>query len=87
MVRDCMNDFWYRKKAKISDVMAGYRTFSPIFVNSFPIISQGFEIETEMTIHALDKNLLIENLPVNYRDRLKRSFSKLNTDVDGGELA
>ena len=62
LVRGCINTFWNRgKKAKkILDVMTGYRAFSPMFVKSFPILSQGFEIETEMTIHALDKNLLIE---------------------------
>lgn len=82
LVRGCINTFWSRKK-KILDVMTGYRAFSPLFVKSFPILSQGFEIETEMTIHALDKNLLIESLPVNYRDRPEGSFSKLNTYVDG----
>ena len=84
LVRSCINTFWNRgKKQKILDVMTGYRAFSPMFVKSFPILSQGFEIETEMTIHALDKNLLIESLPVNYRDRPEGSFSKLNTYVDG----
>ena len=63
--------------------MTGYRAFSFMFVKSFPILSEGFEIETEMTIHALDKNLLIESLPVQYRDRPAGSFSKLNTYVDG----
>jgi len=88
LVRGCINTFWNRgKKAKkILDVMTGYRAFSPIFVKSFPILSQGFEIETEMTIHALDKNLLIESLPVNYRDRPAGSFSKLNTYVDGAKV-
>lgn len=85
LVRGCINTFWNRGKnsKKILDVMTGYRAFSPLFVKSFPILSQGFEIETEMTIHALDKNLLIESLPVNYRDRPEGSFSKLNTYVDG----
>ena len=88
LVRGCINTFWNRgKKAKkILDVMTGYRAFSPMFVKSFPILSQGFEIETEMTIHALDKNLLIESLPVNYRDRPAGSFSKLNTYVDGAKV-
>ncbi|WP_427113191.1 hypothetical protein [Megasphaera sueciensis] len=63
--------------------MTGYRAFSPIFVKSFPILSQGFEIETEMTIHALDKNLLITSVPVQYRDRPIGSESKLNTYSDG----
>ncbi len=84
LVRGFINTLWTRQKAKkILDVMTGYRAFSPLFVKSFPILSQGFEIETEMTIHALDKNFLIESLPVNYRDRPAGSFSKLNTYVDG----
>lgn len=88
LVRGCINTFWNRgKKAqKILDVMTGYRAFSPMFVKSFPIISQGFEIETEMTIHALDKNLLLQSIPVNYRDRPEGSFSKLNTYVDGAKV-
>lgn len=88
LVRGCINTFWKRGKnsKKILDVMTGYRAFSPIFVKSFPILSQGFEIETEMTIHALDKNLLIQSLPVNYRDRPAGSFSKLNTYVDGAKV-
>lgn len=84
LVRGFINTLWTRQKSKkILDVMTGYRAFSPMFAKSFPILSQGFEIETEMTIHALDKNFLIESLPVNYRDRPAGSFSKLNTYVDG----
>ena len=88
LVRGCINTFWKRGKnsKKILDVMTGYRAFSFMFVKSFPILSQGFEIETEMTIHALDKNLLIESLPVNYRDRPAGSFSKLDTYVDGAKV-
>ena len=63
--------------------MTGYRAFSPMFIKSFPILSNGFEIETEMTIHALDKNLLIQSMPVQYRDRPAGSESKLNTYTDG----
>ena len=85
LVRSCINTFWKNKK-KILDVMTGYRAFSPMFVKSFPILSQGFEIETEMTIHALDKNLLLASIPVNYRDRPEGSFSKLNTYVDGAKV-
>ena len=85
LVRGCINTFW-GNKTKILDVMTGYRAFSPIFVKSFPILSQGFEIETEMTIHALDKNLLLQSIPVNYRDRPAGSFSKLNTYVDGAKV-
>ena len=88
LVRSCINTFWTRGKnsKKILDVMTGYRAFSPMFVKSFPILSEGFEIETEMTIHALDKNLLIQSIPVNYRDRPAGSFSKLNTYVDGAKV-
>ncbi len=67
----------------IRDIMTGYRAFSPIFVKSFPVLSKGFEIETEMTIHAVDKNFLIEEVPVTYRDRPAGSESKLNTFSDG----
>lgn len=67
----------------IRDIMTGYRAFSPLFVKSFPVLSKGFEIETEMTIHAVDKNFLIEEVPVTYRDRPAGSQSKLNTFSDG----
>lgn len=82
LVRKAINTLWHPKK-KIVDVMTGYRAFSPLFVKSFPILSQGFEIETEMTIHALDKNLLLTSIPVKYRDRPEGSVSKLNTYSDG----
>ena len=82
IVRRSINVLW-RPKNQILDVMTGYRAFSPLFVKSFPILSKGFEIETEMTIHALDKNLLIQSIPVQYRDRPKGSVSKLNTYTDG----
>ncbi len=67
----------------IKDIMTGYRAFSYTFVKSFPILSKGFEIETEMTIHAVDKNFNIVEIPVQYRDRPKGSVSKLNTYSDG----
>lgn len=67
----------------IADIMSGYRAFSPLFVKSFPVLSRGFEIETEMSIHALDKNFVIRTIPVAYRDRPKGSSSKLNTFSDG----
>lgn len=67
----------------VRDIMTGYRAFSWIFVKSFPVLSKGFEIETEMTIHALDKNFLLEEVPVAYRDRPQGSESKLNTVSDG----
>ena len=60
-----------------------HRAFSRLFVKSFPVLSKGFEIETEMTIHALDKNFLLEEIPVTYRDRPEGSESKLNTVSDG----
>ena len=82
IVRRAINILW-RPKKQILDVMTGYRAFSALFVKSFPILSKGFEIETEMTIHALDKNLLIQSIPVQYRDRPVGSESKLNTYADG----
>lgn len=84
LVCDFINMFW--GKVYIRDVMTGYRAFSPLFVKSFPILSKGFEIETEMTIHALDKNLLIQNVPIDYRDRPKGSVSKLHTFRDGAKV-
>lgn len=70
-------------KNSVRDIMTGYRAFSYGFVKTFPVISEGFEIETEMTIHALDKNLGIENVIITYRDRPEGSESKLNTYSDG----
>lgn len=70
-------------RSKIRDIMTGYRAFSRDFVKTFPVLSKGFEIETEMTIHALDKNFFVEEIPVNYRDREAGSESKLNTVSDG----
>lgn len=70
-------------KSDIKDVMTGYRAFGYKFAKTFAILSKGFEIETEMTIHALDKNLLIKNIPIDYRDRPQGSASKLNTYSDG----
>lgn len=70
-------------KNNIHDIMTGYRALSHTFVKNFPIISRNFEIETEMTIHALDKNFLIREVKINYRDRQEGSVSKLNTYLDG----
>ncbi len=67
----------------IKDIMTGYRAFSYSFVKTFPVLSKGFEIETEMTIHAVDKNMFCENVVVQYRDRPDGSESKLNTYSDG----
>ncbi len=70
-------------KSKIKDIMTGYRAFSYDFVKTFPILSKGFEIETEMSIHALDKDFKLIEIPVQYRDRPSGSVSKLNTFSDG----
>lgn len=70
-------------KSEIKDIMTGYRAFSYQFVKSFPILSKGFEIETEMSIHAVDKNMSLENVVIDYRDRPEGSVSKLNTYSDG----
>lgn len=67
----------------IKDIMTGYRAFSYQFVKSFPVLSKGFEIETEMSIHAADKNMFVENVIIDYRDRPEGSVSKLNTYSDG----
>ncbi len=83
LVRSLINVFWKKESKKILDVMTGYRAFSKLFVKSFPVVSKGFEIETEMTIHALDKNFYIKNVPIQYRDRPEGSESKLNTYSDG----
>ena len=70
-------------KSNVRDIMTGYRAFSYDFVKTFPVLSKGFEIETEMTIHALDKNFSLKEIPVEYRDRPAGSVSKLNTFSDG----
>lgn len=70
-------------KSKINDIMTGYRAFSYEFVKSYPVLSKGFETETEMTIHAIDKNFTLKEIPVQYRDRPEGSVSKLNTYKDG----
>jgi len=70
----------------VKDIMTGYRAFSPLFVKTFPVLSKGFEIETEMTIHALDKNMNLREVEVGYRDRPEGSVSKLNTVSDGTKV-
>jgi len=70
-------------KSRVRDIMTGARAFNKHFVYSFPIMSGGFEIETEMTIHALDKKMMITEVPVGYSDRPPGSYSKLNTFRDG----
>ena len=80
LVRKCINLLF---KSHVQDIMTGYRAFSYQFVKSFPVLSKGFEIETEMTIHAVDKNMRLENVVIDYRDRPEGSQSKLNTFSDG----
>ncbi len=70
-------------KNDIKDIMTGYRAFSYEFVKTYPVLSKGFEIETEMSIHAVDKNMFVENVVITYRDRPEGSESKLNTYSDG----
>ena len=85
LVRKAINFLW-KPEEPILDVMTGMRAFSPLFVKSFPVLSKGFEIETEMTIHALDNNFLIRSIPVTYKDRPEGSHSKLNTYRDGAKV-
>ena len=80
LVRGLINTLF---KSNVRDIMTGYRAFSYEFVKTFPVLSKGFEIETEMTIHALDKNFLLKEIPVEYRDRPAGSVSKLSTYSDG----
>lgn len=80
LIRRLVNAFF---QGSITDIMTGYRALSINFVKTFPVLSGGFEIETEMTVHALDKNLPVRSLPVPYRDRPAGSVSKLNTFADG----
>ena len=70
-------------RSRIKDIMTGYRAFSYDFVKTFPVLSKGFEIETEMSIHAIDKNMSVENVVIDYRDRPEGSVSKLSTYSDG----
>ena len=80
LVRGSINHLF---NTNIRDIMTGYRAFSFLFVKSFPVLSKGFEIETEMSIHAVEKNMRIENVIIEYRDRPEGSESKLNTFEDG----
>ena len=80
LVRGSINRLFH---TNIRDIMTGYRAFSYLFVKSFPVLSKGFEIETEMTIHAVEKNMSVENMIIEYRDRPEGSESKLNTYSDG----
>jgi glycosyltransferase involved in cell wall biosynthesis len=83
LVRSAINRLFH---SDIKDIMTGYRAFSRLFVKSYPVLSKGFEIETEMTIHCLDKNFKVAEIPVTYRDRPEGSESKLNTFSDGAKV-
>ncbi len=80
LVRWSINHLFH---GEIRDIMTGYRALSYQFVKSFPVLSKGFEIETEMSIHAIEMNMAVENVVVEYRDRPEGSESKLNTYSDG----
>lgn len=80
IVRGSINALFH---SNITDIMTGYRAFSLSFVKAYPVLSRGFEIETEMTIHSLDNNLRLYEMPVQYRDRPEGSVSKLDTVGDG----
>ncbi|MFI3214666.1 MAG: glycosyltransferase family 2 protein [Eubacteriales bacterium] len=80
VVRQSINTLF---QCEIKDIMTGYRAFSYPFIKTFPVMSKGFEIETEMTIHAVNNNMQVENVIVEYRDRPEGSVSKLNTYADG----
>lgn len=83
LVRASINHLFH---SNIQDIMTGYRAFSYQFVKTFPVLSAGFEIETEMSIHAVDKKMYVENVVVDYRDRPEGSVSKLNTYSDGARV-
>ncbi len=69
--------------AHVTDIMTGYRAFNFTFVKTYPVLSRGFEVETEMTIHSLNNNLRLFEMPIQYRDRPEGSVSKLDTVGDG----
>jgi len=69
--------------AELKDIMTGFRVFNKRFAKTTPILSNGFEVETEMTLHCLDKNISLLEYPIDYRDRPEGSYSKLNTFKDG----
>jgi glycosyltransferase involved in cell wall biosynthesis len=80
LVKNLVN---YLFKANLSDIMSGYRALNKNFIKNYPIMVEGFEIETEMTIHALEKRFSIKEVPITYKNRPAGSFSKLNTFTDG----
>lgn len=83
LVRALVNGLF---RSNLADIMSGYRVMSRRFVKNYPILVEGFEIETEMTLHALDKRFRVMEVPVNYKDRPPGSFSKLNTLQDGARV-
>ena len=83
LVRSLVNSLF---NAELADIMSGYRVFSRRFVKNYPILVEGFEIETDMTLHALDKRYRIIEIPIEYKDRPKGSVSKLNTFSDGARV-
>ena len=83
LVRGSINKLF---KSEIKDIMTGYRAFSYAFVKTYPVLSKGFEIETDMTIHAINRNMLVRNVVIDYRDRPDGSVSKLNTYSDGAKV-
>lgn len=80
LVRDTINRLF---DSDIKDIMTGYRAFSYAFVKTYPVLAKGFEIETDMTIHAINRNMQVRNVVIDYRDRPEGSVSKLNTYSDG----
>lgn len=80
LVKQSINHLFH---TNVQDIMTGYRAFSYRFVKTFPVLSKGFEIETEMTIHAVERNMIVKNVVIEYRDRPEGSESKLNTYSDG----
>lgn len=83
LVRSLVNGLF---NAELADIMSGYRVFNRRFVKNYPILVEGFEIETDMTLHALDKRYRIVEIPVEYKDRPEGSMSKLNTFSDGARV-
>lgn len=83
LVQKCVNWIFH---SSIQDIMTGYRAFSYQFVKTYPVTSKGFEIETEMSIHAVERNMQMENVVITYRDRPDGSESKLNTCSDGAKV-
>lgn len=80
LVKNLINKLF---NSNLKDIMSGYRAFNRKFVKNMPVTSEGFEIETEMTLHTLDKKFLLKEIPIEYRNRPEGSFSKLNTVSDG----